>query len=174
MAFALVVASRAGMEATPRMWIPYALGAIAVRLVGARLPDRVGPHNIVAPAIALYAAGFLCMTTASSDAGFLVAALLCGISHGYCFPVIASQVVGRTPEALRGGAMALSIGIWEITAIFVQPAFGKLADRHGDTWLFLAAAGCCCLGVTLWLLLEMRVSAPQYPRSAPQSPALPS
>jgi fucose permease len=138
------------------MWVPYALGAIVVRLVGAKLPDRLGAQNIVAPSIALYALGMLTLTMVTSDTGFLIAATLCGIGHGYCFPVIASQVVGRSPLHQRGAAMALSTGIWEGSAIAAQPIFGAIADQHGDGWCFIAAASLCLVGICLWLLLESR------------------
>lgn len=156
MAFGAVAAAGAGMERPAMMWVPYALGAIVVRLVGAKLPDRLGAQNIVAPSIALYALGMLTLTMVTSDTGFLIAATLCGIGHGYCFPVIASQVVGRSPLHQRGAAMALSTGIWEGSAIAAQPIFGAIADQHGDGWCFIAAASLCLVGICLWLLLESR------------------
>ena len=111
----------------------------------------------------------LWLTMASTDSGFLVAALLCGIGHGYCFPVIASQVVGRTPEHLRGGAMALSTGIWEASAIAAQPIFGEIANSYGDAWCFIAAACLCLTGLVLWLVLEAGVtrrrSVPEWAQS---------
>ena len=167
MAFSAVAASGAGMEQPSRLWIPYALGAIVVRLVGARLPDYVGVRNMVVPAIAIYAFGMLGLTWAQLDLQFLVAAALCGVGHGYCFPVIASQVVGRTPEQYRGSAMALSTGIWEASAIAAQPLFGAVADRHGDAWCFIVAAAFVLLGLVSWFVLELRG---QPPRSAPSNP----
>ena len=167
MAFSAVAASGAGMEQPSRLWIPYALGAIVVRLVGARLPDYVGVRNMVVPAIAIYAFGMLGLTWAQLDLQFLVAAALCGVGHGYCVPVIASQVVGRTPEQYRGSAMALSTGIWEASAIAAQPLFGAVADRHGDAWCFIVAAAFVLLGLVSWFVLELRG---QPPRSAPSGP----
>ena len=155
MAFSAVAAAAAGMNHSARLWIPYALGAIGVRLVGAKLPDYVGPSNMVVPAIGMYALGMLGLTLAHTDGQFLVAALFCGIGHGYCFPVIASQVVGRTPEQYRGSAMAISTGIWEVAAIAAQPIFGVIADRFGDSWCFIAAAATSLCGLTAWFVLEL-------------------
>ena len=173
MAFSAVAAAAAGMEHSARLWIPYALGAIAVRLIGARLPDYVGPSNMVTPAITMYALGMLGLTLASSDFEFLFAALFCGIGHGYCFPVIASQVVGRTPEHLRGGAMALSTGIWELAAIAAQPIFGAVADHFGDAWCFIAAASACLVGLSIWFALEIPTNRHQLAPSALQTLAQP-
>ena len=174
MAFSAVAAAASGMDHSARLWIPYALGAIGVRLIGAKLPDYVGPSNMVVPAIAIYALGMLGLTLANSDGEFLVAALLCGIGHGYCFPVIASQVVGRTPEQYRGSAMALSTGIWEVAAIAAQPIFGEIADRYGDPWCFIVAAATSLVGLTVWFALECVANRYQSGPPNLQSPAQPN
>ncbi|MDC3379520.1 MFS transporter, partial [Planctomycetota bacterium] len=55
MSFVTVTAEQRGLERPAAVWLTYALAAVCVRLFAGRLPDRVGPANLVAPALALYA-----------------------------------------------------------------------------------------------------------------------
>jgi predicted MFS family arabinose efflux permease len=156
MTFATVAAEARGVERAPSLWLSYALGAIAVRLFGARLPDRIGPSNLVAPALGAYVIAMLLASSAASFGDFLMAALLAGIGHGYAFPVLTSQVVSRCPESFRGSALALFTGLWLAAELVGSPGFGAVSDRHGDGVMFIAAATTGIVSLALWLLLEHR------------------
>jgi MFS family permease len=157
MTFAAVTAERRGVSHAATLWLGYGVGAIGVRLVGARLPDRIGPANLVAPAFAAYVVGMLLAAQAETLDGFVVAALFAGVGHGYCFPVLTSQVVSRTPVPVRGSALALFTALWGGSELVVSPLFGAVADRHGDAAMFWVGAvgGIGALG--LWLGLEHRL-----------------
>ncbi|MEZ6189039.1 MAG: MFS transporter [Planctomycetota bacterium] len=86
MTFVTVSAKARGIESSAGVWLTYAAGAIAVRLLGSRVPDRVGPHNLVAPALGSYCVGFVIVTWAATPGWFQVAGLMAGLGHGYCFP----------------------------------------------------------------------------------------
>jgi MFS family permease len=156
MTFATVAAERRGVETPATLWLSYAFGAVFVRIFGGRLPDRIGPSNLVAPALGLYVGAMLLAVDASSLQDFLLAALLAGIGHGYCFPVLTGQVVNRSPEAFRGSALALFTALWGISELVVSPAFGAIADRHGDGAMFMTAACMGIIALLLWLVLEHR------------------
>lgn len=138
------------------LWLPYALAALSVRLLGSRFPDRIGTHNMVAPALALYVSAFLTMAVAEQPTSLLIAGALAGLGHGYCFPVLISQVVSRSPERWRGSAIALYTAIWGLANLVLVPFFGGVADRHGDPALYgaasLGALGC----ISMWCVLEHR------------------
>ena len=51
MAFATVTAQSRGVANPAWLWFTYAAGAIGVRLLGAWVPDRIGPANLIAPAV---------------------------------------------------------------------------------------------------------------------------
>ena len=154
MAFAAVTAEARGLGRPALLWATYAGGAALVRVFGARLPDRLGPHNLVAPALASYALGMITLAAAFDDGTFLLGGLLCGFGHGYCFPVLTSQVVTRTPSHVRGGALALFTGLWDLTYLLIPPLLGAVGDAHGDASIFYLAALGATVGLTLWLTLE--------------------
>ena len=152
--FATVAAERRGVEQAPSLWFSYALGAVSVRLFGARVPDRLGPENMVAPAVGFYVGAMVLAAHAGSFEEFLLVALLAGIGHGYCFPVLSGQVVTRSPEAFRGSALAVFTALWGVTELLVAPLFGAIADRWGDAAMFVTASLGGIAALLLWLPLE--------------------
>lgn len=138
------------------LWLPYALAAISVRLFGGRLPDRIGPHNLIAPALAVYVSAFLLVAAASEPYEFLIAGGLAGFGHGYCFPVLISQVVSRSPERWRGSAIAFYTALFGLTELILVPVFGGIADRHGDSTLYTSATVGSLVCLVLWCVLEHR------------------
>lgn len=163
MAFATVVAERRGVSFPTGMWLTYAGGAAGVRLLGARLPDRLGPANMVVPSLACYVFALLMASTADSSAVFLVAGLLAGLGHGYCFPVLTAQVVDRTPEAYRGSALSMFTAVWGLSTMVLNPMAGATADAWGDGMMFSLAAGGALGMMSAWVLAEHRL-APERER----------
>ncbi|MBH25605.1 MAG: hypothetical protein CMH57_14370 [Myxococcales bacterium] len=157
MTFATVVAEACGVEQPATLWVAYAGGAIGVRLFGARLPDRLGTRNLVAPALGCYVVAFMLAAGASSATGFIVAGLLAGLGHGYCFPVLTSQVVSRSPDHLRGSALAMFTALWDASKLALMPLFGNVSDRLGDAVMFSMVAVTALAALVAWAGLEHRL-----------------
>ena len=160
MAFASVTAETRGLGRPTAFWLTYAAGAICVRLFGARVPDRVGPHNIVAPAVALCVGGALVMAFARDMTTLQLAGLLGGMGHGYCFPVLTAQVASRTPAAVRGSALAAFTALWDVSFLIAPPILGWIADRTTDAVMFATAACWGVVALVVWLPLEHRLGRP--------------
>lgn len=157
MAFATVVAQHRGVEFPTGMWLTYAGGAVMVRLIGARLPDRIGPQNMVIPSLAAYVMALFVAAAATGSGGFLLAGLLAGLGHGYCFPVLTSQVIGRTPDEYRGSAMSLFTALWGLATLVLNPLAGAVADAWGDETMFTLAAQSAILMMVAWTVMEHRL-----------------
>jgi len=153
-AFATVAAEARGIENPAWLWATYGTGAVGVRVIGARLPDQLGPHNIVAPALAAYGMACVLMSGATTQAEMLTAGALAGVGHGYCFPVLVSQVVSRISERFRGSSMAMFTALWEMSAVMTGPGFGSYADAYSDQAMFALAALVALLGLVAWAVLE--------------------
>lgn len=153
-AFASVTAIDRGVPRPNDMWFAYAGAAVVIRLFGAKIPDRIGTHNVIAPALCVYATCFLLMAEAQSSLAFLVAGACGGVGHGYCFPVLAGQVVDRSDESVRGAALACFTGLWEFVAIIFTPVCGAAADLWGDSGMFAGGAALSAAGLVVWLVLE--------------------
>ncbi len=160
MAFSTVTAEAKGVERPAALWFTYACGAIGVRAFGARIPDRLGTHNIIAPALACYAGAMLATGMATETWGFLLAGLLAGLGHGYCFPVLASQVVSRAPERVRGAALSMFTALWSGAGLAATPVLGSIADQYDDSTMFCAAGLAAVVGLGGWAVMEHKLSGP--------------
>jgi len=154
MTFVTVSAANRGVEQPAIMWLTYALFACTVRLFGGSLPDRIGTHNLVTPALGCYCIAVLIAASADEKIGFLAAGAFGGVGHGYVFPVLASQVVSRTPRVVRGTAMALFTAIPEVVTLGLAPLLGAFSDQFSDAAMFSLVAAVGLLGLVLWAFLE--------------------
>jgi MFS family permease len=158
MAFGIVAGEQRGIERPAIMWLTYACAAALIRIIGAKLPELVGDSNIVAPALGAYVLGVLCLASADSTSTMALGGALCGLGHGYCFPVLTSQVVSRCSPELRGSALSLFTGLWDITYLFYPPLLGLVSDALGDQVMFMMAASVATLGLIGWLIAEHRLA----------------
>jgi len=155
--FATVTAAGRGIANPASVWGTYAAGAIGLRLLGARVLDRLGPPNLVAPALALYLGALVVLAGAADSGALLTAGLLAGLGHGACFPVVVSLVVTRAPERWRGSAMSAFTATWQATELVLPPLFGLLADAHDDAVMYAGAVAATLGGLAAWAALERAV-----------------
>jgi len=157
MTYATLTALNRGIAAPADLWIFYAGGAIGVRVLGSRLPDRIGPYNLLVPALASYASAYLVLAAATTSNEVCLAGLLAGLGHGYCFPVLTSQVITRMPDRLRGTGLATFTAIWELSSLGLTPIYGAVSDHFGSAVMFslgsVVAIGAC----SLWVVAEHRL-----------------
>ncbi|HEY3351663.1 MAG TPA: MFS transporter, partial [Polyangia bacterium] len=102
----------------------YSLAAVGLRLVGASLPDRIGPKRALVPALAVLAAGLWLLATGRSAAAVAAAGVLCGLGHGYTFPILLGMVVSRARPAERGAALAIFTALYDLGSLIGSPVLG--------------------------------------------------
>jgi len=158
LSFATVTAEGRGLANPAIVWFTYAGGAAVVRLLGARLPDYLGPRNLVAPAMAAYIGGLLVMAFAGSPTTVLLAGLLTGIGHGYVFPVVMAQAIQRASLRLRGSAIAMFTALFDVSFLVFTPIFGAVADASSDGTMFALCGVAAIAGLAGWTLLEHLLS----------------
>jgi MFS family permease len=156
MTFATVTAQSRGLQQPATYWLAYASGAVCVRLFGARMLDRIGPSNLVTPALAACIAGVFLLTEANTLDMLRIAGLVGGMGHGLCFPVLASQVASRCPDTYRGSALSTFTALWDLCFLLAPPLLGELADRRGDAAMFAMTVAGAIVLLALWVPLEHR------------------
>ena len=151
MTFASVVSAARGISYPTAIWFTYVAGAVCVRLLGAKLPEKLGPAKLVAPSLALYGLALIIYAFSTQIWGMLIAGILGGIAHGYCFPVLTSLIVSAVDEVYRGRALAMFTGLWGGAAVILAPLAGQIADHWSDSQM-LICFGCALLGTALYTL----------------------
>jgi MFS family permease len=139
-----------------RFFTAYALCALALRLFFGGIPDRVGLRAMVLPAIGSYAAGIVVLANSSGLAAFTFAGALCGVGHGYAFPVLLSLLVSRTSPVERGTATATFTTVDWTGNLLAPPLLGLLIERAGYVIGFSALAAFATLGIAAFYAFDRR------------------
>ena len=134
----------------------YSVAAVLLRLTMARLPERVGPKRVLAPALASMAAGFVVLATARGGAAVGVAGALCGLGHGFTFPILLGLVVSRSRPSERGAALAVFTALFDGGTLIGGPALGVVIREAGYGAMFLTAAGLITLGGGVFAVWDRR------------------
>jgi MFS family permease len=124
--------------------------AIVLRVLLGWVPDRTGPVLMVVPSLLAYAAGLVVLGIADAVWQVIAAAFLCGIGHGYGFPVLLSLVHERVRNAERGTAMSIFTAIDDGSVLVAGPALGLVAEAAGYDGMFLVAAGLLIAGTLVF------------------------
>jgi predicted MFS family arabinose efflux permease len=123
----------------------YSISAVVIRLALGRLPDRFGPKRVLFPALAMLAIGFSLLAT-TTEAGVAIAGVLCGLGHGFTFPILLGMVVSRTRPSERGAALALYSGLFDAGTLVGGPMFGLVISHAGYPTMFACAGSLVVAG----------------------------
>ena len=129
----------------------YAMAAILTRVVGGRLPERLGARIVLIPALLAFAAGLAATPLASTPASLLAIGALCGVGHGYAFPILNVLVVARTPARVRGAVVSLYTAMIDLGQTVGAPLFGAIATVSFPA--MFATAAVALVGAALGMAL---------------------
>ncbi len=129
-----------GIGSVGLFFAAYGATAVLLRLTLGWLPDRVGRKRVLYPSLGCLAAGFLTLAFASSGLHVAAAGVLCGIGHGFGFPILSGMVVGRAPDEDRGSAMAFFTALFDLGILAGGPVLGLIITGFGYPAMFTTAA----------------------------------
>jgi MFS family permease len=132
----------------------YTAIAILLRILWGDLPDRVGPKRVLLPALVCQASGCLLLASATSSFDILAAGLLCGVGHGYGFPILLALVVSRVDPVRRGSALAFYTGLFDFGVLLGGPGMGWVIDRFGYAVMYRTVAATLLTGALGFLFLD--------------------
>jgi len=128
----------------------YGICILLVRVVGARLPDRLGPIRAGTYALVFGAAGLAVMAGVRSVAGLLIGTVIFALGMSLLYPALLVMALSGVPDSERGSVVGtfssffdLSQGLGAVLCGTAQQLFGyRAAFASGAV---LAAAGCVAL-----------------------------
>lgn len=145
-----------GIQRASVFFLAYSLAAIVLRTFGRTLPDRLGPRRILVPALASLGAGLYLVARLDALAGLGAAGLLCGMGHGYLFPVLSSMAIEGTDRRRRGNAMSFFTAVFDLGQMVGPPAFGLVAQAAGYPIMFLTAMAGVWASLAGWIIANIR------------------
>lgn len=126
----------------------YTASALAVRLLGGRVMDKVGYRKVCLASLALYALVVLAMRWMSPDT-VVVLGVVYGLAHGTFYPAMLSLSVSAVTPAARGALMS-TINVAFHAGAMAVVVLGYVAEFTGLAGIFTGAAAVAVLG--LWWL----------------------
>lgn len=159
-AFVALYAVELGVERSGLVFATFAAVVIAVRSLGARLPDALGPRRAATLALVGLAAGMLLIAAWPTVVGLFAGTVVFSFGQALAFPALMAFVVAGAPAHERSaavGTLSAFVDLAIASGAVVLGVVVKLSDYRGA---FLVAALVAAGG----LLLLARLPAP---RSSP-------
>ncbi|MGH2489023.1 MAG: MFS transporter [Candidatus Limnocylindria bacterium] len=124
---------------------------IATRLVGAKLPDRIGARRLSGAALLITAAGLATLGLWADPTGLLVGTVIAALGVAFTTPALALLVVNRAPVAERGAALGSFSAFIDLAFGLGPVAMGAVAAASTIPLAFASASGIAVLGtILLW------------------------
>jgi MFS family permease len=154
LSFVAPFAYQQGVQRAGWYFAIYSLMAVAVRLGGGQIMDRIGLNRALAPSLALLALG-LALLAGTGKFGLLdVAAVIGGIGHGYLYPALSALVIARTPLASTGRSSSIYSSLYDLGSMAGPYLLGIVAVTFGYGPMFIIAGSIAMAGAIYFVIAE--------------------
>lgn len=133
---------------------------LVIRVVGARLPDRLGWRRASTAALAVLGGAGIVLGVWASTAGLWVSTLGLAVGMSLLFPALFSSMVASVPAAERGQAVGTFSVFFDTAAGIGPPVLGLVVSLASYRWAFGLAGACALAGLLLLPRLNVRDAAP--------------
>jgi len=150
-AFIPLYALQIGMDGSRFVFALNSAIIIAIRLFGAKLPDRLGPLLSSRLALSGVALGFAIMGMWSDPVGLYVGTVFYSVGHALLFPALMTMAINQAPPSERGAVIGTFTSFFDLFFGIGAASAGAIASQVGYTGAFsiaglVAAGGLVLLG----------------------------
>lgn len=156
--FVPLYALELGMSGARMVLLANSLTILALRSIGARLPDQLGALRTARFALFCNPCGLAIMGLWQDVPGLFVGAIILGIGQAFAFPALMTMAVNSAPASERGSVMGTFTAFFDLSFGFGAIALGAVAHASGYNGAFLTAMGVASIG-----LLILVVAPPKVP-----------
>lgn len=163
-----------GLKNSGAVFLVYSVTCLVLRIVGARVPERIGARASVTTTYIALAIAFGGLALVHQAWVLWSAAVLVGIGMAFMYPALMALTVNRSPERERSRAISSFTMFYEVGAASGGLVLGALADVLGKRVGFAGTAVLCLCGIyALWVRVLPRrvVAAPSADRVPSVGPA---
>ncbi len=144
-------AQSVGLTNVSFFFTTYSSVAVLIRVFGARLPQQLGEKLVLTTSLGCLAVGILLIMHLPTTWGLMLTGMLCGIGHGYGFPILSSIIIEAADEETRGTVVTFYTLLFDVGFLIGAPLWGLLVSIGGYDLMFIAAAAIVLGGVALAL-----------------------
>jgi MFS family permease len=148
LAFVPVYVDDVGLSASVPLGI-YAGIVVVLRLVGARLPDRLGAVRLSGSALVATAVGLAIIGSVRTAAGLIVGSAIMALGVAFTFPALMALAVSRVAPGERGTVVGTASLFLDLAFGAAPVVLGSIAGTTGYGPTFLVSAGLAALGCAL-------------------------
>ncbi len=149
LSFVPLYARTIGLDGAGLPLAEYGLIVVALRIVGARLPDRLGAVALSGSALAASAVGLAIVALVPDLTGLLVGTALFAFGVAFIMPALLSLTVSRVPPDERGTVVGTATLFLDVSFGIAPVILGGVAEVGGYSLGFLVAGVVSALGCVL-------------------------
>jgi MFS family permease len=146
--------SEIGMEDSGTVFLVYGCLVLAVRVLGARLPDRLGPMTAGTMATLASAAGLVIVAAVPRPLGLYAGAVVFAVGMSLLFPAMMTLALTGIPQRERGAVVGTVSSFFDASQALGTPLVGVVAAHAGNRAAFVAGAGS---GLAAFVLLRLGI-----------------
>jgi MFS family permease len=148
-----------GLGGAGGLFFVYSMVTLLLRLVGARVPERLGARRSVTIALVLLAVGLALPAVVPSAGGLWAAAAVVGVGMAFMYPSLMALVVNRVDERERASALSSFTMFFEVGTVVGGLVLGTAGELLGKPAGFVGGSVMCLVGlVVMWT----RVADPRH------------
>ena len=113
--------------------------AVALRLFGGNVLDRLGVERILGPAMGLLGIGVAILALTGTSGALLGAAVLGGVGHSYAYPALSAMIISHTPAGAFGRSSVVYTSVFDSASMLAPYLLGIIASLWGYAPMFVIA-----------------------------------
>lgn len=146
------LAEHSGFKNIKLFFLVYGPTAITLRIIGRRIPEKVGRSPTLVGGMIFQIIGLLALVGVDSQIGLIVPGILMGIGHCFVFPSMIDLAADRLPTEHRGTGTSLILGAGDVGMLIGYAGLGQVIDRFGFDVALQTLAGAVGFGVVAYLV----------------------
>ncbi len=170
-AFVRLYVGELGMDGAQPIFLLYGGLVLVVRIVGARLPDALGPRRAGTGALSAGAAGMAVIAAWPSLLGLVIGTALFAVGMSLLFPALLILALSSAPDRERASVVGTFSSFFDLSQGIGALLLGGVAELAGYRATFAVAAGLAVVGL---LVLRGGVSRRDAGHAARDPEALPA
>ena len=154
--FVPLYALQLGLSGSRYVFLGYALIIIAVRGLGARLPDRLGEARTSRFSIIVSIVGLTVMATWHAVAGLYAGAVIFAVGQALLFPGLMTLAIRSAPPEELGSVVGTFTAFFDLSYGLGAVSLGAVASVFGYRGAFAMGAMIAAVGLALLLIRQAR------------------
>lgn len=169
-AFIPLHADAVGLDGAGTLLAIYAAIVIVLRLVFAKLPDRLGAVRVSGTALTVIGIGLLTMGLLGGPTGLYVGTFVFALGVAFMFPALMAVAVARAAPSERGAVVGTTSVFFDLSFGLGPASLGLIAAGGGYGGAFVASGILALAGAVILVVLRDQLRPPRRAGSRAAAP----